>query len=68
MTSCSIFSEEIRWLVEARLAKNMRCREKVLPSRAARDYMSWRDERKVTPSTTARGDRMSGAKGCWGTL
>ena len=23
---------------------------------------------KVTPSTTARGDRISGANGCWGTL
>ena len=38
--------EEIRWPFEARLAKNTLCREKVLPSRATRGYMSWRDEQR----------------------
>ena len=43
VTSCSVFSEEIRWLFETRPAL-MPCQEKVLSSRAARGYMSWREE------------------------
>ena len=38
--------QEIRWLFEARPAYNLLCREKVLLSRAARGYMSWRDEQR----------------------
>ena len=44
VTSCSVFSEEIRWLFETRPAL-MPCQQKVLPSRVARGYMSWREER-----------------------
>ena len=43
--SCSIFSEEIRWLFEKRPVL-MPCQEKVLPSRAARGYMNWREEQR----------------------
>ena len=39
VTSCSVFSEGIRWLFETRPAL-MPCQEKVLPSRAARGYMN----------------------------
>ena len=39
VTSCSVFSEEVRWLFETRPAL-MPCQEKVLPSRTARGYMS----------------------------
>ena len=45
VTSCSVFSEEISWLFETRPAL-MSCQEKVLPSRAARGYMNWREERR----------------------
>ena len=39
VTSCSVFSEEIRWIFVTR-AVLMPCQEKVLPSRVARGYMS----------------------------
>ena len=44
-TSCSVFSVEIRWLFVTRPVLMPR-QEKVLTSRAARGYMSWRQERK----------------------
>ena len=40
VTSCSLFSEEIRWLFEPRPVL-MPCQEKVSPSRAARGYINW---------------------------
>ena len=45
VTSCGVFSEEIRWLFETRPAL-MLCQGKVLPSRAARGYMNWREEQR----------------------
>ena len=45
MTSCSVFLEEICWLFETR-STLMPCQEKVLPSRAARGYMNWREEQR----------------------
>ena len=45
VTRCSVFSEEFRWLSKTRPAL-MPCLKKVLPSRAARGYMSWRDEQR----------------------
>ena len=44
-TSCSIFSVEIRWFFVTRPVLMPR-QEKVLPSRAARGYMNWRQERR----------------------
>ena len=44
-TSCSVFSVEIRWLFVTRPVLMLR-QEKVLPSRAVRGYMSWRQERR----------------------
>ena len=41
-TSCSVFSEEIRWLYGIRPVM-MPCQEKVSPSRAARGYMNSRE-------------------------
>ena len=45
VTSCSVFSQEIRWLVVTRPVL-IPCQKKVLPSRAARGYMNWREERR----------------------
>ena len=45
VTSCSIFSEEIRWLFETRPAL-MPCQEKVLPSKEARGYINWREQQR----------------------
>ena len=44
VTSCSVFSDEIRWLFVTRPVL-MSCQKKVLPSRAARGYMNWKEER-----------------------
>ena len=43
--SCSIFSEEIRWLFEKRPVL-IPCEENVLPSRAARGYMNSREDQR----------------------
>ena len=44
-TSCSIFSEEIRWLFEIRPILKP-CQEKVSPSRATRGYMNSRKDQR----------------------
>ena len=44
-TSCSVFSEEIRWLFEKRPVL-IPCQEKVSPSRAARGYMNSREDQR----------------------
>ena len=44
-TRFSVFSDEIRWLFGIRPVR-MPCQEKVSPSRAARGYTKWREERR----------------------
>ena len=44
-TSFSVFLDEIRWLFGIRPVM-MSCQEKVSPSRVARGYTNWREERR----------------------
>ena len=60
------FSEEIRWLFEARPALNMPCQNKSPAIEGGSRLQEGRTE--VTPSMAARGYRVSGAIDCWGML
>ena len=72
VTSCSVFSEGIRWLFVTRPVL-MPCQKKVLPSRAARGYMNWREERRSrrhgdSRRLGVRGDRLSERHGAMSVL
>ena len=60
------FLEEIRWLFEARPALNMLCQNKSHAIEGGSVVQAGQTE--ATPLMAARGDKMSGANGCWGTL
>ena len=62
-TSCSVFSEEIRWLFEKRPVL-MPCQKKVSPSRAGRGYMNSREKKRSrlhgdSRCLEVRGERLS---------
>ena len=64
-TSFSVFLDEIRWLFGTRPVM-MSCQEKVSPSRAARGYTNWREERRSRRHGDSRRDWSLGANGCRG--